>query len=198
MREAVATDKSDDAAESDMDWGDDWDTEIGVDRTVAPVAALQLPAAAGVTGSGSTPSLSLPEAPSASGAASGGGGGGGSEKDLLTKYKLIQNDVEIIKYPMPSLLYSLRQAEGHRLYNEEKLEDWLTNLISKHAQKLSQLQHRVLEPEVLRRSYAQKIAGKRKVINSPFGGRREKYAHIHATHIQSNTYSRIGEAKSHP
>jgi hypothetical protein len=155
----AAAEKADDAPASELDWGDDWDQEIGVDRSMATV--LQLP-----SGEPTTPAApSNPHSQSTiTGPAPVAVPSSTGERDLLTKYKLIQNDVEIIKYPMPSLLYSLRAAEGHRLYNEEKLEEWLTNLISKHAQKLSQLQHRVLEADALKKSYAQKVAGKKKVL----------------------------------
>eukprot|EP01125_Pyxidicula_operculata_P018108 TRINITY_DN6409_c1_g1_i1.p1 TRINITY_DN6409_c1_g1~~TRINITY_DN6409_c1_g1_i1.p1 ORF type:complete len:2206 (-),score=614.56 TRINITY_DN6409_c1_g1_i1:857-7474(-) len=61
-------------------------------------------------------------------------------KISVSQYPLIQSkSFKTVKYPPPSLLYSLKTKENHKLMNETQLETWLSTFSSKHKQALSNL-----------------------------------------------------------
>eukprot|EP01117_Protostelium_nocturnum_P012758 TRINITY_DN4720_c0_g1_i1.p1 TRINITY_DN4720_c0_g1~~TRINITY_DN4720_c0_g1_i1.p1 ORF type:complete len:2345 (+),score=886.19 TRINITY_DN4720_c0_g1_i1:144-7178(+) len=97
----------DDSAGSDSE---DWDIELGLD--------------------GQRQTLTL--------AAPGGGINklaADPEERIPKRYKLldsIRGDVEILRFPKSTFFYTMKTPEGHRLLNEEALEEWLRMIVNKH------------------------------------------------------------------
>lgn len=55
-------------------------------------------------------------------------------KAELNKFRLLheQKSFIAVKYPIPTVLYSIRTTDGHTLLNETELETWLVSLILKY------------------------------------------------------------------
>lgn len=55
-------------------------------------------------------------------------------KAIAKKHLLVQDEepLVIVKYPKPTLLYTLKEREGHRLFNQdEEFYTWIENLMTK-------------------------------------------------------------------
>ena len=65
------------------------------------------------------------------------------DKLIAKKHQLLQEEdpIVIVKYPKPTLLFTLKEKEGHRLFNQdEEFYTWIENLMSK-PQASSKMDH---------------------------------------------------------
>lgn len=112
----------------EVEWGNDWDAEL------APMIVEPAPAKDGASAAATAASKRMSVAVTFERTESDGFGALGKAR----------SDVTIVKYPAPTLLYSLRANEGHRLFSEERQEEWLSSLLSRHPRALTLLSVRRL------------------------------------------------------
>jgi hypothetical protein len=63
-------------------------------------------------------------------------------KSEVAKYKLVteQKGFIAVKYPSPTILFTIKTKDGHTLLNETELATWLTDVIAKYKNSVLQLQ----------------------------------------------------------
>eukprot|EP01105_Mastigella_eilhardi_P012008 TRINITY_DN2763_c0_g1_i4.p1 TRINITY_DN2763_c0_g1~~TRINITY_DN2763_c0_g1_i4.p1 ORF type:complete len:2232 (-),score=562.22 TRINITY_DN2763_c0_g1_i4:75-6770(-) len=100
----------------DEDEGEDWDAELGISSEPRVNLASALSGATPVVGSGD--SDSIPQ----------------RWQILDTKH------LEILRYPSPPWLFSIKTESGFSFLHEEELEEWLSSIIKKHIERGNTIQ----------------------------------------------------------